>query len=141
MHLSALDGDQKTLRALRDVHRRPSSVKDWVAIRDMPTSVASTVVAYGTIRLGARSPLTQSQLYKLDNILAAIVLSIAESFAAPPFRNMSMATAQHLNLQRPPSQANHTPLRDVVINTLYILSNTNALYVGRFAVRRLKNLF
>jgi hypothetical protein len=137
MHLSALDGDQKTLRALRDVHRRPSSVKDWVAIRDMPTSVASTVVAYGTIRLGARSPLTQSQLYKLDNILAAIAVSLA----APPFRNMPMATVQHLNLQRRPNQANHAALRGVVINTLYILSNTNAFYSARFAVRRLKNLF
>jgi hypothetical protein len=98
-------------------------------------------VAYGTIRLGAPSPLTQSQLYKLDNILAAIVLSIAESFAATPFRNMPRATVQHLHLQRPPSQANRAALRGVVINTLYILSNTNSFYSGRFAVRRLKNLF
>jgi hypothetical protein len=32
-------------------------------------------------------------------------------------------------------------IQDVVFNTFYILSNTNALYGGRFAVRRLKNLF
>jgi len=32
-------------------------------------------------------------------------------------------------------------IQDVVFNTLYILSNTNVQYSGRFTVRGLKNLF
>ncbi|MEY2537389.1 MAG: hypothetical protein QOG67_1129 [Verrucomicrobiota bacterium] len=56
----------------------------------------------------------------------------------PRFRKIPLATMQPRNVgDRRPSQPRS--LRGVVINTLYILSNTNALSGGHLAVCRHKN--
>ena len=59
--------------------------------------------------------------------------------SAPLFQEIPSAPVMSLT-SAPYGQARGT-IQDVVINTLYILSNTNIQYSGRFAVRGLKNPF
>jgi hypothetical protein len=70
-------------------------------------------------------------------LLAASVSSFAASMSAPLFREIPSATLMSLNTSAPYGQTKSV-IQDVVINTFYILSNTNLQYGGRFTVRGLK---
>ena len=72
-------------------------------------------------------------------LLAPSVSSFAASMSAPLFREIPSATLMSLNTSAPYGQARGA-IQDVVINTLYILSDTNIQYSERFTVRGLKNL-
>ena len=72
-------------------------------------------------------------------LLAPSVSSFAASMSAPLFREIPSATVMSPNTSAAYRQAKGT-IQDVVFNTLYILSNTNVQYSGRFTVRGLKKL-
>jgi hypothetical protein len=60
--------------------------------------------------------------------------------SAPLFQEILSAPVMSPNTSAAYRQAKRT-IQDVVFNTLYILSNTNVQYSGRFTVRGLKKLF
>jgi hypothetical protein len=73
-------------------------------------------------------------------LLAPSVSSFAASMSAPLFREIPSAAVMSPNTSVAYRQAKGA-IQDVVFDTLYILSNTNVQYSGRFTVRRLQNLF
>jgi len=73
-------------------------------------------------------------------LLAPSVSSFTASTSDPLFREIPSAPVMSPNTSAAYRQAKGA-IRDVVFNTLYILSNTNVQYSGRFTVRGLKNLF
>ena len=79
-------------------------------------------------------------LFYYARLLALSVSSFAASMSAPPFQEIPSATVRSPNTSLAYRQAKGA-IQHVVFNTLYILSNTNVQYSGRFTVRRLKNLF
>ena len=73
-------------------------------------------------------------------LLAPSVSSFTASMSAPLFREIPSAPVMSPNTSAACRQGKGT-IQDVVFNTLYILSNTNVQYSGRFTVRGLKNPF
>jgi hypothetical protein len=76
----------------------------------------------------------------LTQLLAPTMSSFAASMSAPLFQEIPLAPVMSPNASAAYRQARGA-IQGVVFNTLYILSNTNVQYSGRFTVRRLKNLF